>query len=225
VVENHRLLEELTLANEDLERRVDERTRKLKEQNEALRRARERIEELSHRDPLTGLTNRRWLDEVLRLEVERARRYEAPLSMVMADLDHFKAENDSYGHTVGDQVLKSVADALLAAARMTDVVGRYGGEEFLVLSPNTGLEQALVLAERLREALRPMPVGFRAEPVTGSFGVAEWQRGDSVTSLVERADDALYEAKHADRDRVVSLEPERAERPDREGEGEEDDDG
>ena len=121
VLENRRLLHELTEANEDLERKVEERTLRLREQNRALREARQRIEELSRRDALTGLTNRRWLDEVLRLEVERAQRYGAPLSVVMADLDHFKEVNDSFGHAVGDQVLKSAAETLLKAARMTDV--------------------------------------------------------------------------------------------------------
>ncbi len=225
VVENHRLLEELTTANEDLERRVEERTSKLREQNEALRRARQRIEELSRRDSLTGLTNRRWLDEVFRVEVERSKRYDAPLSVVMVDLDHFKAVNDSFGHTVGDQVLRSAADALAGAARMTDVVGRYGGEEFLALLPNTRIEQARVLAERLRAALREMPVAFRPEPVTASFGVAQWAPGDSPTDVVDRADEALYEAKHAGRDRVVSRDAERAGRSDREGRDEGSDDG
>lgn len=204
VTENQRLLDELTRANEELERRVEDRTRKLREQNEALRRARERIEQLSRHDPLTGLVNRRWLDEVLARELARCERYGAPLSVILADLDHFKAVNDTYGHTVGDQVLQSAAEAMREAVRMTDVVGRYGGEEFLVVLPNTRGEQALVLAERLRDALRAMPVSFRAEPVTGSFGVAEWVEGDTAVGLVERADDALYEAKRQGRDRVVA---------------------
>ena len=203
VLENRRLLDELTQANEHLERRVQERTQRLREQNKTLREARKRIEELS-RDALTGLTNRRWLDEVLRLEVERAQRYGAPLSVIMADLDHFKVVNDSFGHVVGDQVLKAAAAALRGAARMTDVVGRYGGEEFLLLLPNTELAQALVLAERMRVGLREMPMAFRPEPVTGSLGVAQWAGGDTVASLVDRADEALYEAKNAGRDRVAS---------------------
>jgi diguanylate cyclase (GGDEF)-like protein len=207
VLENRRLLRELQEANEDLERKVRERTLRLQEQNEALREARERIEELSRRDALTGLTNRRWLDELLRLEVERAKRYGAPLSVIMVDLDHFKVVNDSFGHAVGDQVLKSAARTLREAVRMTDVVGRYGGEEFLVLLPNTGMAQATVLAERMRAGLRLMPVGFRPDPVTGSFGVTQWTRGDTVAGLVDRADEALYEAKREGRDRVVCRPP------------------
>ena len=93
------------------------------------------------------------------------------------------------------------------AARMTDVVGRYGGEEFLLLLPNTGLEQARVLAERMRAGLRLMPVTFRPEPVTASFGLAQWVPGDTAASLIDRADEALYQAKHAGRDRVAKGQP------------------
>jgi len=207
VFENRRLLEELTRANEELERRVQDRTRKLREQNEALHEARERIEQLSRKDGLTGVVNRRRLDEVLLLEVERAQRYQAPFAVVMADLDHFKAVNDRYGHTVGDQVLTAAAGVFQRVARMTDVVGRYGGEEFLVVLPNTRLSQALVLAERMRLALREAPVAFRPEPVTASFGAAQWEHDDTVTTLVDRADAALYEAKRAGRDRVVGRDP------------------
>lgn len=207
VTENRRLLAELTEANIELERRVEERTKRLRDQNMALREARASIERLSRRDPLTGLTNRRWLDEVLLNEAERARRYDAPFSVVMADLDHFKEVNDSFGHAVGDQVLRVAADALEAAARMSDVVGRYGGEEFLVLLPNTELHQARVLAERMRKELRLVPVTFRSEPVTASFGVAQWVCSDTVASLVDRADEALYVAKRGGRDRVEESHP------------------
>ena len=207
VLENRRLLAELSQANEELEQRVRERTRQLNEQNKELRGARQRIEELSRRDALTGLTNRRWLDEVLGTEVERARRYQTPFSVAMADLDLFKDINDSFGHAVGDQVLKATAKALEGAVRMTDVVGRYGGEEFLVLLPNTELPQALMLAERMRAGLHLMPVTFRPEPVTASFGVAQWVSEDSVASLVDRADKALYEAKRTGRDKVMQGQP------------------
>lgn len=207
VVDNRRLLTELSRANDELEQRVRERTTQLREQNKALRVAHQRIEELSRRDALTGLTNRRWLDEVLRVEVERARRYETPLSVAMADLDHFKEINDSFGHAVGDQVLTATARVLEDAVRMTDVVGRYGGEEFLILLPNTELPQALMLAERMRAGLHLMPVTFRSAPVTASFGAAQWVSGDSAATLVGRADAALYEAKHTGRDKVVEGQP------------------
>ena len=202
VVENRRLISELTAANAALERRVEERTQRLRDQNQALREARDRIEQLSRKDALTGLTNRRWLDEVLHGEAERAQRYDVPFCVVMVDLDHFKDVNDTFGHVVGDQVLIAVARSLESAARMSDVVARYGGEEFLALLPNSAMEQAWVLAERMRAGVRSIPLSFRAEPMTASFGVAQWRPDDTVTGLVERADEALYQAKHGGRDRV-----------------------
>ena len=207
VTENHRLLVELTSANADLELRVAERTRQLEERNVALQAARESIEALSRRDVLTGLASRRWLDEVLEREAERAQRYAIPFCVVMADVDHFKTINDSFGHAVGDQVLKAVAEGLAGAARMTDVVGRYGGDEFLTMLPNTALEPAREVAERMRARISGVPLTFRPEPLTTSIGVAQWVPGDTVASLVERADQALYEAKRAGRDRVAARHP------------------
>jgi two-component system cell cycle response regulator len=202
VSENRQLLDELTRANEILEERVRERTQRLKRQNRALREARQRIEAISRKDALTGLANRGWLDETLALEVERSRRYGPRLSLIMGDLDHFKTVNDSFGHLVGDKVLQSTADVFRVGVRMTDLAGRYGGEEFLIVLPNTGLAEACALAERLRERVERMPVSFRPEPVTGSFGVAEWTSGESVGDVVHRADKALYEAKERGRNRV-----------------------
>jgi len=202
VVENRRLITELTAANATLERRVEERTQRLRDQNQALREAHDRIEQLSRKDALTELTNRRWLDEVLHGEAERARRYDVPFCVVMIDLDHFKEVNDTFGHVVGDQVLIAVARSLEASARMSDVVARYGGEEFLALLPNSAMEQAWVLAERMRAGVRGVPLSFRPEPVTASFGVAQWRPDDTVAGLVDRADDALYRAKRGGRDRV-----------------------
>ena len=206
VIENRRLMSELEAANIDLEQRVEERTRRLQEQNQALREARARIEELSRRDPLTGLPNRRWLDEVLNREAARARQQTAVFSVIMRDLDHFKVVNDLFGHSVGDQVLRAAAATLEQAAAITDVVGRYGGEEFLVLLPNARMPQAQATAERMRAALRAIPVTFRPEPITASFGVAQWQPGDTIASFIDRADDALYKAKREGRDRVEQSE-------------------
>ena len=113
---------------------------------------------LSWRDVLTGLASRRSLDEVLQLEAERAQRYVQPFCVVMADVDHLKTINDSFGDAVGDQVLKAVADALTAAVRLTDVVGRYGGDEFLTMLAQLALEQARIVAERMRDrCLRNAP--------------------------------------------------------------------
>jgi two-component system cell cycle response regulator len=190
VTHNRVLLDELTEANRELEERVRERTKRLKRQNTALREARQRIEVLSRKDPLTGLANRGWFDETLALEVERSRRYGSHLSLVMGDLDHFKNVNDTFGHLVGDKVLQATASVLQGAVRMTDLVGRYGAE-------------ASVLAGRLREGVEQIPVWFRPEPVTGSFGVVEWETGEKVVDLVHRADTALYKAKRQGRNRVI----------------------
>jgi diguanylate cyclase (GGDEF)-like protein len=162
---------------------------------EDLRSAQESIEALSWEDVLTGLTSRRWLDEVLRLEIVRAQRYVQPFCVVMVDVDHLVAINESFGHAAGDQVLKAVADALTAAVRLTDVVGRYGGDEFLTMLPRCALEQARVVAERMRANVSATPLTFRPDPVTASFGIAQWLPGDTVASLVERAEQELHAAK------------------------------
>ena len=206
IVENRTLLDELRTTNASLELRVAERTRSLQEQNAKLRAAQARIEELSRKDPLTGLTNRRWLDEILHTEVNRARNEQVDFSVVMIDLDFFKTVNDTFGHAVGDRVLCAVAEQLNKTVRLPDTVGRYGGEEFLVLLPNTNLQTAQNVAEKMRDAFFYIPLTFRTEPLTASFGVAQWAPGDSAASLVDRADGALYSAKHAGRNKVVSAE-------------------
>lgn len=198
---NQRVMElarENAKKSAELERALAE----LREEHASLEEARRQIEELSRRDALTGLANRRWLEESLRGEIERVARHPAPLSVILVDLDHFKDVNDTYGHGVGDEVLKAAAGCLRDAARTTDLVARYGGEEFLLVLPSTDTDQACVLAERLRARLREMDLGFRPEPVTGSFGIAEWRAGDTLDSFVTRADDALYAAKRGGRDRV-----------------------
>jgi diguanylate cyclase (GGDEF)-like protein len=178
---------ELTRANakksERLERALEE-----------LRSARESIEALSWEDVLTGLASRRWLDEVLRLETVRAQRYVQPFCVVMADVDHLVAINESFGRAAGDQALKAVADALTAAVRSTDLVGRHGGDEFLTLLPRCALEQGRVVAERMSANVSATPLTFRPDPVTASFGIAQWLPGDTVASLVERAEQELHAA-------------------------------
>ncbi|HEY3407382.1 MAG TPA: diguanylate cyclase [Propionicimonas sp.] len=179
---------ELTQAN-------DRKSKRLERALEELQAAQERVEALSWEDALTGLASRRWLDEVLRLETVRAQRYVQPFCVVMVDVDQLVVINESFGHAAGDQVLKAVASGLTAAVRSTDVVGRYGGDEFLSMLPRCALDQARAVAERMGLNVSAAPLTFRQEPVTASFGIAQWLPGDTAASLVERAGEELHAAK------------------------------
>lgn len=162
--------------------------------------------ELAITDDLTGLRNRRWLQEVLEHRVADASRYGGRLAVVLIDLDDFKRVNDVHGHDVGDEVLRGVARVLGGGVREADLLGRWGGEEFLVVCPATPEREAARLAERLRASLaaRDASPGVR---VTASFGVAEHRRGDDLLSLMRRADGCLYRAKEAGKDRVERVPP------------------
>ena len=169
-----------------------------------------RLEHLATTDPLTGLLNRRALSERLTTEMERALRYDTSVALLLVDLDHFKRVNDTHGHLAGDGVLRVVAELLGEEARSSDLVGRYGGEEFLIVLPETDDAGAAVLAERMRErvamhAFRAWEDG-RTLRVTTSIGVATFPaaRIESVEDLFARADAALYRAKADGRDRVRS---------------------
>lgn len=156
-------------------------------------------------DPLTGLQNRISLDSETERHVQLAHRHNTPLSMVVLDMDHFKAVNDTFGHAFGDQVLRVLADRVSACMRTSDRVFRFGGEEFVLLLPNTDVEGARLLAERIRETLEAHPVvqGDRQVNVTLSLGVANLQPRERGDLLFERADAALYRAKTEGRNRVV----------------------
>jgi diguanylate cyclase (GGDEF)-like protein len=161
----------------------------------------------SRRDELTGLLNRRAIDEALAAEAQRARRLHVPFTVLMLDLDHFKSINDHQGHAAGDRALQHLATLFASQMRDIDRVGRYGGEEFLMLLPGTPLAQAHPLAERLREKVAALPPVWRDSPlpVTVSIGLAEWLGDrDDVGLLVARADAALYRAKQDGRNRVVT---------------------
>jgi diguanylate cyclase (GGDEF)-like protein len=159
---------------------------------------------LSVTDGLTGLGNYRFFQQTLAREVDRAARFGRPLSLLMLDLDRFKQVNDEHGHQVGDAVLVQVADRIREEVREVDEVARYGGEEFVVVLPETGLEGAQHLADRICERLRARPLHTAAGDlvVTVSIGVAVYpEHGDSPASLVRAADQALYVAKGEGRDR------------------------
>jgi len=169
------------------------RQKSLEDEREALIAANE---ELARSDALTGLPNRRVLDDQLPREMARTLRSASELSLAIVDIDHFKAYNDTYGHLAGDAVLRDCAAAWDASLRGADMILRFGGEEFLVVLPDCGIDEATSILERLRAAT---PNGQ-----TCSAGLAMWRPGETVDELVARADKALYEAKEAGRDRLVS---------------------
>jgi len=163
--------------------------------------------ELAQLDPLTGIRNRGGLSGCLQREWERARRHQRPLSVVMVDIDHFKAINDTYGHGTGDEVLQAVARTIEANIRSCDLLFRYGGEEFLVVLADTAEDGGLHLAERMRAALEKsicLPGDGLSLRVTASLGVATLAGEESKEALLKRADQALYLAKAAGRNRVVA---------------------
>ena len=165
------------------------------------------LEHISRTDALTGLDNRRHLEERLDEQFEHAKRLGEAFSVVMCDLDKFKSVNDTYGHQAGDRVLEQLAGILKREAREIDRVGRYGGEEFVYILPGAQLDSAVTFAERVRRAIEAHTFAFDSESIrrTGSFGVAGWPhpRLADCDSLVRAADDALYVAKETGRNRVV----------------------
>jgi two-component system cell cycle response regulator len=166
-----------------------------------------RLEVLAHTDPLTQVVNRRALTMQLTSELDRARRYQSVLSLLMLDLDHFKTVNDTYGHLIGDDVLREVAGLLQTAIRSVDVVARYGGEEFVIVLPETPLAGAVTFAERIRAQIEHHPFCETQGPlsITASVGVAVYPADgvESVEDLFARADDALYRAKAEGRNAVA----------------------
>lgn len=168
---------------------------------------RETLKYQSVRDPLTNLFNRRYMEEALQRELLRAARDQNPVSVLMADIDHFKQFNDAFGHEAGDILLQDIGSLLSAGIRGGDIACRYGGEEFLLILADTDLQSACERAEKLQEQVRNMHVRHRGEilrRITLSIGVAAFpQHGSSASQIVTAADQALYQAKAAGRDRVV----------------------
>jgi diguanylate cyclase (GGDEF)-like protein/PAS domain S-box-containing protein len=169
----------------------------------------EQLRELATRDPLTDCINRRYFLEIAAKELDRADRYGNNVSLAMLDADHFKNINDEHGHAVGDRVLRAIADRCRSALRKTDVIGRFGGEEFVVLFVETGLVEAQRVAERLlAKVAAPMVTADGVPlPVTISAGVVERRPGETLDSVLKIADEALYQAKREGRNRVVASDP------------------
>jgi diguanylate cyclase (GGDEF)-like protein len=166
------------------------------------------LSEVSSRDTLTGLYNRWFVLEKIDSELNRALRHGSPMSLLMLDLDHFKLVNDTWGHAAGDQVLQEIGKLLKESCRVYDVPGRYGGEEFCVVLPETKMNNTTTVAERIRQRLETSTItcGDVSIAVTASIGIAGMESGDSVVlspaDLIERADRALYAAKNRGRNRV-----------------------
>jgi diguanylate cyclase (GGDEF)-like protein len=201
-----RYLEELWQLNRELERRVTERTKELEEANLLLERRAKELERLALIDPLTGLLNRREMDNLAHFELKRHARYANPLAIGYIDVDHFKNINTRYLLTGGDEVLKALARILTSSVRAVDSVGRVGGEEFLVLAPNTTAEGAHVLAERIRTTVGNTPITYSgheiAITVSVGFAVAEDGISTDYQQMTELAAAALAHAKQAGRNRV-----------------------
>jgi diguanylate cyclase (GGDEF)-like protein len=197
--EIQRLKDELDRTKQELE----EAKHAIKVKDIELKAILVQADEVSHTDSLTYLPNRRQVINSLQKEVHRAERYKTSLSISMLDIDHFKRINDSYGHTVGDQVLYQLANLLREGVRESDMVGRYGGEEFLILLPNTKLPKAAELAARLCKIIRETEISVGEKTaLTVSIGVAEYKHCEETwQKFLSRADMALYDAKNAGRDR------------------------
>jgi diguanylate cyclase len=165
----------------------------------------ELVTKLVREDQLTGALNRRGLDDALEREIARAERAAAPLCIALVDIDNFKRINDTYGHQVGDIVLVHLVAIIRETIRANDLIGRYGGEEFLLLLPDSRLEEAVAVMGRLQRefARKPIVWGNQQLLVTFSAGVAARDAGENERSLVSRSDKALYEAKRGGKDRVI----------------------
>ena len=205
---------------EEANRTLEQQQHQLKAQQEDLLQANRNMERLAKKlaianselnvlvriDPLTQLLNRRAWEEHANQEQQRAMRGGPPFGIIMLDVDHFKTFNDTRGHPAGDECLVQVARSLMATCRAVDHVGRYGGEEFIILAPDTGKDEALQLAERVRDAIcamnLPHPSSPTADRVTVSVGVVA-SNGEALEKVIKRADDAMYAAKHTGRNRVM----------------------
>lgn len=184
--------EEALKAQKDLEKAYQQ-----VRENEA------RITELMLTDPLTGVANRRALTERLEQEVKGAKRYSQSLGVIMADLDFFKNINDSYGHNTGDEVLKTFAEIMRKTVRASDFIARFGGEEFVVITPQITESGLREMTDRIREALQRAAIAGIDKPVTASFGATLLQEGDEPNTMLFRADKALYDSKKNGRNRCT----------------------
>ena len=203
----------LTLINDNraMQNKVNILSEKLEHSRFQIMRLRSSLtkaEEISNRDGLTALSNRRFFDNALAEEVARARDVGDELCIALADIDHFKGINDKFGHVAGDMVLKLFAELLMMSIKSEDIAARFGGEEFAILFPDTPLEEASATVNQIRKQLEGKrwmvaASGERIGAVTASFGVARFDGAESAEDLLRRADAKLYEAKESGRNRVL----------------------
>ena len=165
---------------------------------------RKELENLAAYDKLTGLYNRRKFDELLQIEMDRARRYNGHFSLILCDVDHFKEVNDKYGHLIGDQVLVKITESIKKSIRLSDILARWGGEEFAVLLPHTSQEDAEIVAEKIRYGVEETLFECVGR-VTISCGVSQVIDGESRSTLFQRVDNALYRAKERGRYCIVCV--------------------
>ncbi|MFQ5779351.1 MAG: GGDEF domain-containing protein [Nitrospiria bacterium] len=209
VKKQERIQAELNDYKEKLEKLVAVRTKQIQIKNESLeneiterKKAEKKLEALATTDPLTSIYNRRKFLEFLEYEIKRIQRYKNNLSLVMFDIDHFKEVNDLYGHTVGDEVLKTFASQIAKQVRKTDVFARWGGEEFVILLTNSDIEGATIFSDHLRKMVEGYPFET-VKRLSMSVGVTQFRDGEDAESLLNRADEALYDAKQKGRNCVV----------------------
>lgn len=203
-----RLLKE-TRRMQDMNRRLEAELENSRDDISLLQRDLDEVRKESMLDPLTKIPNRKRFDEQFAAELQRVDSSGTPLSLLVFDIDHFKAFNDTYGHLTGDQVLRLVAQVLKANLKGRDMPARFGGEEFIAILPETTLDGAISVAETIRRSVQAKELLKRSTNeklgrITLSVGVAQWRAGDTVASLIDRADKCLYAAKGAGRNRVIS---------------------
>lgn len=197
--------EQMVAQNKTLEAQLDKSTQAM----EALQRDLETIRREAMTDGLTGLSNRKAFDEEIRRIAREADTNNVTFTLLMVDIDHFKGFNDNFGHQVGDQVLRLVARTLVDGVKGRDIAARYGGEEFAILLPETEMRAGVAVGENLRRTLSTKDIinrsnGEKMGRITMSIGVAEYYNGESIEDLIERADAALYTAKHNGRNQVAA---------------------